>query len=121
MDHDDIMMPERLQIQYDFMEAHPEIAACGAYMETFGSSSGLVNVHTKHGDIVRGMIFGNQMANPTAFYRRSVLMENNIRHEEGYSFADDYKLWLEIAKVGELANIPQVLTKYRTSDKQTSV
>ncbi|MDR0604511.1 MAG: glycosyltransferase [Bacteroidales bacterium] len=121
IDHDDLMMPERLQIQYDFMETHPEIAACGACMQTFGNSSYTINVLTEHNDIVQYMILGNPMANPTAFYRRSFLMEHNIRHEEGYSFADDYKLWTEIAKVGKLANIPKVLTKYRTSDKQASV
>jgi glycosyltransferase involved in cell wall biosynthesis len=121
MDHDDLMVPERLQIQYDFMETHPEIAACGACMHTFGSNSYAINVLTEHNDIIQYMILGNPMANPTAFYRRSVLTEHNIRHEEGYSFADDYKLWSEIAKVGKLANIPKALTKYRTSDKQASV
>ncbi|GHU64856.1 glycosyl transferase [Bacteroidia bacterium] len=121
IDHDDLMMPERLQIQYDFMEANPQIAACGACMQTFGSSSYTINVFTEHKDIVPYMILGNPMANPTAFFRRSVLMEHHIRHEEGYSFADDYKLWSEIAKVGKLANIPKILTWYRTSDKQASV
>jgi glycosyltransferase involved in cell wall biosynthesis len=121
LDHDDLMTTDRLQTQYNFMEAHPEIAACGACMQTFGSSSYEINVLTEHNDIVQYMILGNPMANPTAFYRRSVLIEHNIRHEEGYSFADDYKLWSEIAKVGKLANIPKILTKYRTSDKQASV
>jgi glycosyltransferase involved in cell wall biosynthesis len=121
IDHDDLMTPERLKIQYNFMEVHPEIAACGACMQTFGNSSYTINVLTEHNDIVQYMILGNPMANPTAFYRRSVLMEHNIRHEEGYSFADDYKLWSEIAKVGKLANIPKILTKYRTSDRQASV
>ena len=37
MDHDDLMMPERLQTQYEFMEKHPEISACGGYMQTFGN------------------------------------------------------------------------------------
>ena len=121
MDHDDQMMPDRLQIQYDFMEQHPEIAACGSYMQTFGADSRTIQVLTEHDDIIQYMLQGNPMANPTGFIRRSVLMEHGIRHEDGYSFADDFKLWSEIAKVGRLANIPKILTKYRTSNKQASV
>jgi glycosyltransferase involved in cell wall biosynthesis len=121
IDHDDLMIPERLEIQYDYMEKHPEIAACGGYMQTFGKYSGLIDRFLEPDDIFHFMILGNPMANSTGFIRRSVLMEHNIRHDDGYSFADDYKLWSEIAKVGKLANIPKVLALYRTSDKQTSV
>ncbi|MDR0605764.1 MAG: glycosyltransferase family 2 protein [Bacteroidales bacterium] len=122
IDHDDLMTPDRLQIQYDFMEANPHIAACGACMQTFGNSSYTINVLTEHDDIVQYMLLGNPMANPTGFIRRSFLLEHNIRHEDGYFFADDFKLWSEIVKAGgKLANIPKTLTKYRTSDKQASV
>ncbi|MDR0605763.1 MAG: glycosyltransferase family 2 protein [Bacteroidales bacterium] len=120
LDHDDMMTPDRLQTQYDFMEAHPEIAACGAFMQTFGDSSHIIYMPVEHNDIVQTMLLYDTMSNSTGFIRRSVLMEHNIRHENGYSFADDYKLWTEIAKVGKLANIPKVLTKHRKSNKQTS-
>ena len=36
MDSDDLMMPKRLQIQYDFMEKNPHIAACGGWMRSCG-------------------------------------------------------------------------------------
>jgi glycosyltransferase involved in cell wall biosynthesis len=121
MDADDIMMPNRLQIQYEYMEQHLEIAACGGYMQTFGSGSGTIQVLTAHDDIVQYMLLGNPMANPTGFIRRAVLMEHHIRYEDGYSFAEDFKLWADIAKVGRLANIPKLLTRYRTSSGQTSV
>jgi glycosyltransferase involved in cell wall biosynthesis len=35
IDHDDMMMPYRLQTQYDFMEENPDIVACGGYMISF--------------------------------------------------------------------------------------
>jgi glycosyltransferase involved in cell wall biosynthesis len=120
MDHDDLMMPERLQKQYEFMEKHPEISACGGCMQTFGNYSKTVNVLTDHNDIILRMLLCNPMANPTGFIRKSILIDHNIRHESGYSFADDYKLWTEIAKVGRLANIPEVLTKYRVSSEQAT-
>lgn len=120
IDHDDLMVADRLKIQYEFMEKHLEIAACGGYMETFGNYTQIMRVLTDHDDIMFNMLLGNTMANPTGFIRKSILSDYNIRHEYGYSFADDYKLWSEIAKVGKLANIPQVLTKYRISNNQTT-
>jgi len=121
MDHDDLMMPERLKVQYDFMEKHPEIAACGGYMQAFGLDSRTIRVPLFHDDIILYMLIGNPISNPTGIIRKSILTDHNIRHQEGYSFADDFKLWSDIAKVGRLANIPKVLTKYRTSNRQASV
>lgn len=120
IDHDDLMVADRLEIQFEFMERHLEVAACGGYMETFGKYTQIIRVLTDHDDIMFNMLLGNTMANPTGFIRKSILSDYNIRHEYGYSFADDYKLWSEIAKVSKLANIPQVLTKYRISDSQTT-
>ncbi|MDR1583216.1 MAG: glycosyltransferase family 2 protein, partial [Prevotellaceae bacterium] len=36
IDHDDMMLPYRLQTQYDFMENNPDVVACGGYMIAFG-------------------------------------------------------------------------------------
>ncbi len=120
MDSDDIMVADRLRIQFEFMEKHLEIAACGGYMETFGRYTQIISVLTDHDDIILNMLLGNTMANPTGFIRKSILVDYNISHEYSYLFAEDYKLWSEIAKVGKLANIPQVLTKYRISNNQTT-
>jgi glycosyltransferase involved in cell wall biosynthesis len=31
MDADDVMEPERLEVQFEYMETHPETNACGSY------------------------------------------------------------------------------------------
>ena len=118
LDHDDIMMPYRLSLQYDFMEAHPEIIACGGYMHSFGQNSDLMQVPIKHYEIIEDMIIGSVMLNPTGFIRKSALLENKIKYSKGYFFSADYKMWLDLAKAGTIENIPKVLTLYRTSDKQ---
>lgn len=120
MDHDDIMLPERLEKQYCFMEAHPEIAVCGSWMQTFGNEERLVVTNATHNEISAGLIIGNMMANPTTFIRKAVLDKYHIVYREGFSFAEDYQMWTEIVLVGKLANIQEVLLKYRTSDNQTT-
>ncbi len=37
MDSDDISLPERLARQADFLDAHPDVAMCGSWVETFGA------------------------------------------------------------------------------------
>ena len=120
LDHDDIMMPYRLSTQYSFMEEHDDIAACGGYMHSFGMNSELMKVSIKHDVIIENMILRSIMLNPTGFIRKSVLSENNIKYRKGYFFAADYKMWLDIAKVGVIENIPKVLTLYRMHNNQTS-
>jgi glycosyltransferase involved in cell wall biosynthesis len=121
LDHDDLMVKNRLQIQHDFMEANPEIAACGGYMYSFGNFSVHTIVPLKHDEIIRTMLLYSPIPNPTGFIRREILISHGIKYKKGYSFSADYKFWSDIAKIGKLANIPDVLTLYRIHNQQTSV
>lgn len=121
LDHDDIMMPCRLQIQYDFMEEHPEISVCGGFMYSFGRYSQKFLAPLTHDELIHAMIVSNPVLNPTGFIRRETLTRYNIRYQTGYSYAADYKFWFEVSKVGSFHTIPKVLTLYRTSTEQTSI
>ena len=120
IDHDDIMLRDRLEIQYNFMESNPDIAACGGYMKSFGLRNGEIKAPLTHPDIIQAMLLYSPIQNPTGFIRRQFLSDHNIQYEHGYFWSADYKLWSEIAKAGQLATIPQVLTLYRTHEEQTS-
>lgn len=120
MDADDIMMPDRLQLQFDFMEAHPDIAVCGGGMRFFGNGTGETTPQTFPFEISNSLIISCPLAHPTVLMRRSVLMEHNIRYDADYLYAEDYKLWTEIVKYGKLSNIPQIVLKYRLSTSQIS-
>ena len=122
LDHDDIMVPERLEIQFNFMESNPEIDACSGHMLRFGKDSYLSEtVYTNHEDIALVMILGLACYNSAGFFKREFLIKNRIKHQRGYSVAADFKLWSDIAKLGKLANIPEILIHYRTSNTQASV
>ena len=120
LDHDDLMVPKRLQIQYDYMEANPDVIACGGYMHSFGLSSSELRLPLNYEDIMKNMIIRSQMLNPTGFVRKDALVANNIRYQKGYSFAADFKFWTDLVKVGKVTNIPKILTIYRMSEKQAN-
>lgn len=121
LDHDDLMMPERLKTQYEYMESHPEVAVCGGYMQAFGWYSRVMRVPLAYSDILKAMVFDNPVMNPSAFIRKCVLEEYGIRYSHGYSFAADLKLWTDIIRVGKIVNLPEIMTRYRTSPEQTSI
>ncbi len=120
MDHDDVMLPGRIQKQVDFMESNPNVAVCGSWIELFGSETGVIKTSANHEDIISNMVHSCQMAHPSTIIRKSILDAHDIRYRDGYSFADDYKMWCDIIKVGCFANIQEVLLKYRRSPAQLS-
>lgn len=121
LDHDDLMLPHRLKVQYEYMEAHPDIAVCGGYMHSFGMYSQLMKVPLDYVDIITTMIMHCPIKNPTGFIRRDFLIDHHIRYSKGYSFAADFKLWADTAQIGKVVNIPEVFTWYRTYPEQTSI
>jgi glycosyltransferase involved in cell wall biosynthesis len=119
MDADDVMLPHRLQTQYDFMECHPEIDICGSWMERFGQSSGLARVPTEHEMIISTFVLNNAVFHPSVVVRKNSLQ--NMKYSYDYPCAEDYKLWTELALKGlHFANIPEVLLKYRQSEGQVT-
>lgn len=119
MDADDIMLPQRLQIQYDFMESHPDIAVCGTGMEYFGREKGeYIPQWLTPEEIPSSLVLSCPLAHPTMMIRRSVLTLHNIRYNPDYIYVEDFKLCADIVKHGKLANIPRVLLRYRVSDSQ---
>jgi glycosyltransferase involved in cell wall biosynthesis len=122
MDGDDIMLPLRLQVQYDFMEENPETDVCGSWMEVFGTQNRIVELYRDHKEIAVSLLLNNTMAHPTVMLRKSsVCREETNLYKEHYDCAEDYKLWTDLAIKGlRFANIPEVLLKYRSSDKQVT-
>ncbi len=121
LDHDDLMVKDRLQIQFDLLESNPGIAACGGYMQQFGKHTDMRLYPLNYVEILLNMIKWMAFANSTGFIRRDFLLKNNIQHSRGFSYAADYKFWTDIVKSGTIVNIPKTLNLYRTSDNQASV
>lgn len=121
MDADDIMYPERLTSQYDLMEKNQNITVCGSWFTCFGINHGKTRIPA--GDIdnpLALLLSGNILAHPTAMLRNSFLKKHNL-HYENYPYAEDYKLWSEIAKAGgKFYIIPEYLLKYRSHASQVT-
>lgn len=113
MDADDISVPDRLQIQFDFMQKNPHIGLCGGWFEQFGAVTGISKRVTDHDMIRFSMLYVMPIHHPTAIMRKDVIVNNNIAYNPEYFAGEDHLFLIQIAEKTNVANIPKVLLKYR--------
>ncbi|MCC8146527.1 MAG: glycosyltransferase [Bacteroidales bacterium] len=130
MDADDRMRPERLLVQYNFMEENPDIDICGSWMQTFGENQEqqrIVKYPPTHDAVLRQILFGNVMGHPSVMMRQKLLShfekEGEIYnvYDKEYIYAEDYNCWIYLIKKGCIfSNIPACLMDYRISENQVT-
>lgn len=121
-DHDDISFPYRLEKEVSFLDSHPEVGVVSGLCEVFGGGNHSFKRHPEHSfDIKLHLMKDCYLAHPAAMIRKSVLVENNIRYDESYSPAEDYKLWADLLPVTEFYNIQENLIRYRSFESNTSI
>lgn len=121
MDHDDIMFPERLQRQYDYLTSHPEIDVLGTYFDLIDKNGKVVAKPHKFGltpeEIREEFRLTPALHHPTVMYRVA-----SLRAIGGYfsQYSEDSSLWLKGLVLGlKYANLPDCLLHYRIHTSQT--
>lgn len=123
MDADDFSYPDRLNLQYKFMEKNANIGVVGCWTSN--------NVDNKichwHGMVSSewrkvAMLFANcGVCHSTAFIRKSILEKHNIEYNEEIIKAQDYDMWIRLLEVTRMAVLPKTLLMYRKHGAQISV
>lgn len=115
-DNDDWSFPDRLEKQFNYLEAHPEVGVVGGAIEIIdvaGKTIGKRTYNISDAEI-RGKIFRySPFAHPLVMIRKSALDKAGCFYDPVFAPADDYDMWFRIGKVAKLANLPDVLLKYR--------
>ncbi|MEW6584973.1 MAG: glycosyltransferase [Nitrospirota bacterium] len=118
MDHDDIALPDRLEIQVRFLEEHSDISlvACNVILiDEKGHTIGIRRLAEKPEEIAERLVLGNQLVHPTVMLRREVF--ETVGKYKNILHAEDYLLWIEMVKSGlKLYNLQTPLLKYRIID-----
>jgi glycosyltransferase involved in cell wall biosynthesis len=120
MDADDIALPNRLALQYHFLECHPDYGAVGGLARFGGDeqkSAGLKrfvdwnNAIITYEDIVLNQFSESPIINPTAMWRKETeLYAGSFIHGD---FPEDYELWLRwLSKGVKIAKVPEVVLQW---------
>jgi len=116
MDADDISLKDRLEKQYNFMEAHDNIVALGAGITYMDEDGNLIFSYVNKMnpiDIRKNILQMCPIAHPTAFYRKDVAISCGGYYEKIKQYFEDHLLFKKMLKYGELMNLQEPLLKYR--------
>ncbi|GJG93483.1 glycosyltransferase [Cupriavidus pauculus] len=122
MDADDLCVPERFQLQVDFLAEHPEVGVVGGAIRFFDNIPTPYTFHfpTAHEDIRVALMFYCPLAHPALMFRRSVYDEGKLKYTSEFPHAEDYWLWSRFTVGVRSANLPDLLLHYRLHKKQVS-
>jgi glycosyltransferase involved in cell wall biosynthesis len=121
MDADDVSLPERFERQLDYLERHPHIGLLGTWIQDIGPNGEQGPVWplpTTPALIPWFLMFGNCIAHPSVMGSRELIQSLDYRTEATH--VEDYDLWCRMSAVSGLANLPEVLVKYRVLNQSVS-
>ncbi|WP_187264253.1 glycosyltransferase family 2 protein [Pontibacter beigongshangensis] len=113
MDADDISLPQRLQKQYDYMQAHPDCAMVSSLVKVITEEGKLVRVDSfKSEYFYYNLTFICWIYHPTVMYRKDAVKEVGM-----YSvpYAEDFELFWQLSRSHKIYNLPEILLHYRIS------
>lgn len=124
MDSDDISLPKRLEIQVNFLETNLDYGLISSYYESFrvgffGIKKRVRKLPLNDKQIKVNLLFFNVICCPSAMIRKNVIIKNNLFFDEKLRMSEDFDLWKKISKVSKIANIGEVLLRYRKHPNNT--
>lgn len=121
LDHDDLWVPDKLKIQMEYFDVHPHIGLVYAKYASFRDDKEL---RTKPEKGYSGWIFKNLLSKSivqtsTVMVKRECL--NAVGpYDESFKLADEYDMFLRIAKRFQCGFVDKRLTRYRVHDMNAS-
>ena len=135
IDSDDIWEENKLEIQMDYMESHPECGACFSRVNIINENSIIDNVkyvdyfnlfneceNQSSKDWMRFFFYvGNCLCNPTVLMRKSVLEDVGMYYHLAYVTAEDYELWTRLVVKSSIHILDEKLVRYRACEEDIKI
>lgn len=127
MDSDDKMMPTRLERQFAYLRAHPDVIVLGTQLQAIDWETDHLYEPTEHPEQVTDEYIQHQrhfseiwfLNHPTVMLRRREVID--LGGYPTYRVAQDLGLWLKVVKAGlKIHNLPTVELHYRLHPNQIS-
>jgi glycosyltransferase involved in cell wall biosynthesis len=126
LDADDAMFPDRLTRQAAYLERHPDCVAVGSRALVVDATGKPLRIGVRlfsHEEIDDAHLEGRGGAiwNSTAAFRKASAVSVGGYEAGLHTTGEDHDLWLRMAETGRLANLPEVLVRYRIHDANASI
>lgn len=118
MDADDIACLDRLRVEYEYMENHPEVLAAGSHYSMMGTGYKPIKPRDYH-SIREVLLSHNCFLHPSLIIRTDTLKAMG-GYDESLIYSADYDLMCRLALKGPVVNLSENLMSYRWHSQQIS-
>ncbi len=122
LDADDLALPERLDRQRWYLDAHPDVGLLGTgarEVDASGREVAVVRPPVDDAAIRRALIRANPFVHSSVIVRRAVL-DRAGGYDPSFPVAQDYDLWMRLSRVTRLANLAEPLVIRRLAPGRVS-
>lgn len=116
-DSDDIAVPDRISWQVEFMDAHPEIGVSSGHIQLFGKEEETWKTPLEKELVQATLPFAPSIAQGAMILRRDVIADMKEVYEPNWPMVgEDWLLWCKLSGIAQMANLDQVLLRYRIGE-----
>ena len=124
LDSDDIWLDDlKLAKQFEYLENHPEIVILGSgavLIDDEGREIGQVIKPISDKEIKNNFLVKNPFFHSSVMYPYELIKKIG-GYDENIHYSEDFNLWLQFGKIGELYNFSEAMIKYRVhKDNESS-
>ena len=118
-DGDDIMMPEKMEYQVNYLREHDDIMLLSggyAYMDGNGNVDANVVIpkYRCNDQIKAFMLFGNCIAFAgAALFRREIIDKYHVCFDETNKASEDYRFWIDMLPYVKVTNVDEIFFYFR--------
>ena len=121
MDADDISLPNRFQLQMDYLLLHPNIDVVGGFTSRINSSGNLLNriikLPEQPEDCKKIFAYRNPLAHPAVLFRKSFFEKVGHFYRPDFRTNQDTILWYDgLMNGAKIANVQEIVLFFRVSD-----
>lgn len=122
MDSDDVAVPHRFELQFNYLEKHKYIDVVGGFIKFFDKQGAFLWSYPGNPDYHQSyLFFKNAVGQPSLMYRRDVFIKNKLIYKPECENMGDYELWFRASICGvKFKILPELLLYYRQTDTQIS-
>jgi glycosyltransferase involved in cell wall biosynthesis len=124
IDADDVNLSNRLDKQLQILERDQSLGALGSQVikiDKHGVECGQHhNLPLEFDDILHRMLHAWVIWHPSVIFRRSAVLEAGNYNNYPETLIEDYDLWMRLARVSRLQNMPECLVKYRVMESTST-
>ena len=119
MDSDDISLPDRLQVQVDYLNAHPEYDFVSVGMREFGDGDRVYAYDNELEEIKFNALFFTPVLHASSMWRKKSF--EGLFYNQAFVPSEDYELWTRALLKGiRMRNLSKVLYLYRRFTGQSA-